>query len=240
LWSSENKNIMNKIGKNVVIAESAVFGENISIGNNVVIHENVVIKDHVYIWDNAVIGRNPMGVRTVKSKVEVRSEKTVIGSNTVIGCGVVLYAGTFLGERCLLGDNVVIRENNVLDNDVIIGPLSFIQKNCRIGAGTRMVQMSSLASGTMIGKNNFLSSSFCSVSDKTFGEFGYSDKMVGPKIGDNNLIGPDATIMDNIEIGNNNLIGAKALITKSIGDNSVYLGIPGKFIRKRYPDDQIP
>jgi UDP-3-O-[3-hydroxymyristoyl] glucosamine N-acyltransferase len=223
-------------GNNITINARSTIGKNVKLGNNVTIYENVVIDEDTVVWDNAVIGRVPMGVSTIYSKVEIKSDITKVGKGCVIGCGAVLYAGIKIGNCCLVGDNSVIRENSILEDNIIIGPVVFIQKNCKVGEKTRIIQQSSLASGTVIGKNNFISSGFTCVSDNTFGVGGYSDKKYGPKIGDNNLIGPNVTMLDNIEIGNDNLIGAKALITKTIGNNGVYFGIPGKFVRKRYEE----
>ncbi|MER2009548.1 MAG: acyltransferase [Psychrobacillus sp.] len=54
---------------------------------------------------------------------------------------------------------------------------------------------------------------------------------VGPiTIGDNVMIGQDTIIMPNIEIGSNVVIGAGSVVTKNIPDNSIYAGIPAKYI----------
>jgi acetyltransferase-like isoleucine patch superfamily enzyme len=127
----------------------------------------------------------------------------------------------------------VIRENSVFGNNILVGPQVFIQKNCKIGNKSRINQLSTLAPETIVGKNNFISSAFVCVSDNTFGVDGYSDKKIGPIIGDNNLIGPNVTVLDNLTIGNDNTIGAAALVTKNVGDNGVYMGVPAKFIRNR-------
>lgn len=50
-------------------------------------------------------------------------------------------------------------------------------------------------------------------------------------IGDNVYIGNNAIIMPGVAIGNNVIIGAGAIVTKSIPDNSVAVGIPAKVIK---------
>lgn len=50
------------------------------------------------------------------------------------------------------------------------------------------------------------------------------------EIGDNVHIGWNAIIMPNVSIGNNCVIGAGAVVTKSIPDNSVAVGVPAKVI----------
>jgi sugar O-acyltransferase (sialic acid O-acetyltransferase NeuD family) len=51
------------------------------------------------------------------------------------------------------------------------------------------------------------------------------------KIKKNTLIGIGAVILNNITIGENVIIGAGSVVTKDIPDNSVWYGVPAKFIR---------
>ena len=50
------------------------------------------------------------------------------------------------------------------------------------------------------------------------------------KVGNNVHIGTGATIMPGVTIGNNVIIGCNAVVTKSIPDNSVAVGVPAKVI----------
>ena len=51
-----------------------------------------------------------------------------------------------------------------------------------------------------------------------------------PTVGDNVFVGPGAKIFGDIHIGNNVAIGANAVVTKSVPDNAVVVGIPAKII----------
>jgi serine O-acetyltransferase len=53
-----------------------------------------------------------------------------------------------------------------------------------------------------------------------------------PSIGDNVSIGSGAKILGGIEIGNNVIIGANAVVTKSLPDNVLAIGIPAKIVTK--------
>ncbi|WP_342641261.1 gamma carbonic anhydrase family protein [Rhodoligotrophos ferricapiens] len=63
---------------------------------------------------------------------------------------------------------------------------------------------------------------------------GHKAILHGCTIGDNSLIGMNATILNGAKIGCNCLIGAGALIPegKVIPDNSLVLGMPGKVVRE--------
>jgi acetyltransferase-like isoleucine patch superfamily enzyme len=50
------------------------------------------------------------------------------------------------------------------------------------------------------------------------------------KVGDNTFIGLNTIILPGIKIGNNCIVGAGSIVTKNIPDNSVYAGVPAKYI----------
>lgn len=52
-------------------------------------------------------------------------------------------------------------------------------------------------------------------------------------IGDNTWIGSNVFILPGVNIGQNCVIGANAVVTKSIPDNSIFAGVPAKFIRMK-------
>ncbi len=63
---------------------------------------------------------------------------------------------------------------------------------------------------------------------------GHQAMLHGCTIGDNSLVGIGATILNNAVIGKNCLIGAHTLIPegKTIPDNSLMMGAPGKIVRE--------
>ncbi|MBQ3070256.1 MAG: acyltransferase [Tidjanibacter sp.] len=50
------------------------------------------------------------------------------------------------------------------------------------------------------------------------------------EIKDNCFIGMGVTILPNVTIGPNSIVGAGSLVTKDVQPNSVYAGVPAKFI----------
>jgi len=63
---------------------------------------------------------------------------------------------------------------------------------------------------------------------------GHKAMLHGCLIGENTLIGMNATVLNGAKIGKNCLIGAGALISenKEIPDNSLVMGMPGKIVRQ--------
>lgn len=220
------------VGANCCIDDTVTIGNNVTICNNVTIYGNVTIGDNTYIWDNVVIGKRPMGVSTNYRKVDVVQKPIVIGDNCVIACGAVIYSGATIGNNCLISEHAIVRENSVLEGDNIIGGSSLIQYGVRIGERTRILNSSIVSSNATIGKCNFISWGFRSVSYRSFGDNGYDEDMRGPIIGDNNNVGPNVVLLSDVVVGSNNIIGASALISKSIGDNGVFYGMPAKFVKE--------
>jgi carbonic anhydrase/acetyltransferase-like protein (isoleucine patch superfamily) len=68
---------------------------------------------------------------------------------------------------------------------------------------------------------------------------GHQAMLHGCTIGDNSLVGIGATILNHAVIGGNCLIGAHALITegKTIPDNSLVMGAPGRVVRQLSEDE---
>jgi acetyltransferase-like isoleucine patch superfamily enzyme len=54
-------------------------------------------------------------------------------------------------------------------------------------------------------------------------------------IGKYSSIGTNATILPDVKIGENVYIGAGSVVIKDIKDNSVIVGVPGKFLREFKP-----
>lgn len=50
------------------------------------------------------------------------------------------------------------------------------------------------------------------------------------KIGNNTFIGKNTIILPGVSIGNNCIVGSLSVVSSSIPDNSVYAGMPAKFI----------
>ncbi|MDA8962587.1 gamma carbonic anhydrase family protein [Pseudomonadales bacterium] len=68
---------------------------------------------------------------------------------------------------------------------------------------------------------------------------GHKAMLHGCSIGDNSLVGINAVILNGAKIGNYCLIGANALVTENtvIPDGVMFLGSPGKVVRKLSEDE---
>jgi len=121
----------------------------------------------------------------------------------------LIYGKVFIDEGVSLWPYSVIRSEMF---EVRIGKKTNIQDFVMIHVGN--------ASPTIIGEN-------CSIT--------HHCTIHGATIGNNCLIGINATIMDGVTIGNNCIVGGHTIVTEGsiIPDNSIVMGSPGKVVKTR-------
>jgi len=116
-----------------------------------------------------------------------------------------------------------------LDENVFVGPFVEIQKDVYIGRNTRIQSHSFICSQTTIGSNCFIGHGVMFVNDKFTGKKLNPNELLETIIGNNVLIGSNATILP-VRICDNVVIGAGSVVTKSITFPGVYAGNPAKLL----------
>lgn len=119
-------------------------------------------------------------------------------------------------------------------------PTLFIGENCEMGDMTHIVAHERVEIG-----NNVLIASKCFISDTNHGIYKEADQdspetppnqrklATKPvKIGDNVWIGENAVILAGAEIGDGCIIGANCVVRKTIPENCMVAGCPGRIIKK--------
>ncbi|MBA3045807.1 MAG: UDP-3-O-(3-hydroxymyristoyl)glucosamine N-acyltransferase [Euryarchaeota archaeon] len=182
------------------------------------IHPNSYIGPHVYI------GKSEIGEGSIiHANVSIYS-KVMIGKRVTVNSGTVIGADGFGYERNEDGD--LIKFPNVagvvIEDDVDIGSNTCIDRGTLdstfIGRGTKIDNLCHIAHNVIIGKN-------CSV---------IAQSMIGGSvvIEDYSWVAPSACIRDGITIGKNSVVGLGAVVTKSVGENQIVMGVPAKPIRE--------
>jgi carbonic anhydrase/acetyltransferase-like protein (isoleucine patch superfamily) len=126
---------------------------------------------------------------------------------------VVTFKGTHIIGDVKIAENSSVWYNAVIRGDrgpIIIGKNSNIQDNCVIHCSDTIT--------TIL---------------KDFVSVGHGAIVHGCEIGENVIIGMNATILNDAKIGNNSIVGAGSVVTegKEFPDKSLILGIPGKRVR---------
>lgn len=137
------------------------------------------------------------------------------GNNTTVVEPVNLYG-------CEIGD------------DCFIGPFVEIQKEVKIGNGTKVQSHSFICELVEIGSNCFISHGAKFVNDLfRLGRPAQGNRTLwkSTKIGNGVSIGTNATILP-VEICDNVVIGAGSVVTRDIHVSGIYAGNPARLIRK--------
>lgn len=153
------------------------------------------------------------------------------------------YIGSFSYINCLskngvnIGENVTIREfawlqlTSILSNPgdgIFIGDNTYIGPRCNLGAAASLVigERCQIGAGvSFIAENHSFDGH-----DEIFTQ-GVNRK--GIIIGNDCWIGNNAIILDGVTVGSGVVIGAGSVVTKSLPDNAIAVGVPAKIIRFR-------
>ena len=114
-----------------------------------------------------------------------------------------------------------------------------IPPRCEIGKGFLIGHANGILihDNVKIGKNcTLMHQCYIGIRERS----GISKENLRVIIGDGVLIGAGARILGPLEIGNECQIGMNAVLTSSIPDNSVVVGIPARIIKKVAPDTSAP
>jgi UDP-3-O-[3-hydroxymyristoyl] glucosamine N-acyltransferase len=194
------------------IEPSASFGINVIIGADTYIGHNVVIEDGVQIGDGSKILHNV-----------VISEGCQIGSNCLIKSGTVIGQRGFGFERDVNGipiefphyGKVVIGDYVEIGalNTIVAGALSdtVIEDHVKTDDHVHIAHNVRIRWGAFITACAEISGSV--------------------DIGEQAWVGPNCSVIDKASIGAKSFVGIGAVITKSVPENVVVAGNPGKVLR---------
>ncbi len=176
------------------------------------------------------VGRN---VIFGKSLTIRHPHKIHIGDNVVIDDYAVLDAKGADNQGIFIDDNVMIGRSTVIsckNGDIYIGENTNIAMNCFIQS----------AKEVNIGKN-VLFAAYCYVIGGGDHETKRTDIPIiaqgqtvkGITINDNCWIGAGVNIIDGVNVDSDSIVGAGAVVTKSVPEFSVAVGVPAKIVKLR-------
>jgi carbonic anhydrase/acetyltransferase-like protein (isoleucine patch superfamily) len=144
---------------------------------------------------------------------------------------------SFNGKTPKIVDSAFISEAAYVIGDVEIGDNSSVWPGAVIRADIGQIK---IGKNTVVEDNCVIHSgspTLPPVADVTIGDnviIGHGAVSNGHRIGNNVIIGMNATILHDVEIGDNSIIAAGCVVTEKmkIPDNSFVTGVPGKIKRK--------
>jgi phenylacetic acid degradation protein/carnitine operon protein CaiE len=123
-----------------------VIHESSFIHPQAVVTGNVTIGKNVYIGPGAAI-RGDFGKIIIEDGCNVQENCTIhmfpgvtvlLKENSHIGHGAIIHGAT-IGKNCMIGMNAVIMDNVILEDECIVGALSFVKADQHIAARSLLV-----------------------------------------------------------------------------------------------------
>lgn len=144
---------------------------------------------------------------------EVRGFTPKIGENCFIAENATIIGDTIIGDNCSIWFNTVLRGDV---NSIRIG------NNVNIQDGAVL--------HTLYNKSTIEIGDYVSV--------GHNVTIHGAKIENYALIGMGATVLDNVVVGEGAIVAAGALVLSNtiIEPNTIWAGVPAKFVKKVAPE----
>ena len=139
--------------------------------------------------------------------IEELQSKVKVGKNVFIAPNATLIGNITLGDNCSVWYGAILRADA---DKIIVGARTNIQDGVIFHTDPGVT--------ISVGQENII---------------GHGAIIHGCTIGDHNLIGIRATILNGAKVGNCCIIGAHALVTEDmvVPDYSMVLGVPGKVVK---------
>jgi acetyltransferase-like isoleucine patch superfamily enzyme len=160
--------------------------------------------------------------------------KISIGNNVVIDDNVVLDAKGTDNKGIVIGNGVFIGRNTILsckNGDIELEDNVNLGFNCEIFSGSSVKLSKSVlvaAYSYFIGGGHEFDRADVAVIEQ-------SRNSKGITIGEGVWVGAGVKVLDGTSVGQHSILGAGAVVSKSVPDYSVAVGIPAKVIKTRTP-----
>lgn len=168
----------------------------------------------------------------LRNKIKIQKNNTVtIGKDIGLSSCTIIVKG--VGNTLIIGNYSRLRHMTIeivgQNCTIEIGENCIIGHGCYLSAKEENIQLS-IGNDCMFSRNvNILTSDGHSI---------YQDaQRINPaqniKIGNHVWLADDVTILKGVAIGNGSIVGIHSLVTKTIPDNSIAVGIPAREIKSK-------
>ena len=179
-------------------------------GRNVVFGANIVLRHphKIEIGDNVIIDDNCL--------LDAKGR-----DNT----GIRIGAGVFLGRNSIL---------SCKNGDIVLGARVNIGFNCEVFSGSRVT----LGADTLVAAYCYFIGGDHNPQDIEASVTQQASQSHGIEIGQKCWFGAGVKVLDGITVGRNAIVGAGAVLTRSVPDYALAVGVPARVVRDRR--DQKP
>ncbi|HUU09803.1 MAG TPA: acetyltransferase [Phycisphaerae bacterium] len=128
--------------------------------------------------------------------------------------------------------------------ETIVHPTASVSRMSRLGPGTIVLQNATVASNVEVGRHVMILPNSVLSHDVVVGDFtclaGGVCVSGRVSIGRSCYLGTNCSVIDGVAVGDGCLIGMGSVILADVPAGSVYVGVPGRFLRPTCPDEGPP
>lgn len=157
----------------------------------------------------------------------------------MVGGWTIVVAGVRIGARSALGDGVLVRETAVLGEEVVVGHGVSVGRRTEISSGTRIQAGTRVGPRTHIGEDVMVGPNVVFIGDPTQGRGEPDDDSPGIRVGRRARIGTGAILSPPLQIGEEAVVGAGSFVRADVGDRTVVVGAPARFLRNVRDDELL-
>jgi len=152
--------------------------------------------------------------------------------DAMLRSGTIIYERSTFGDHFTTGHNAIIRENNTIGNDVVVGVDTYLGPGNIIGDHVK-IHTSCFLEGVTLKDNVIIAPHVVFTNDPYPPCKQCVEEVGGAIVGENTVIGANATILPGVRIGKNCLIGAGSVVTHDVEDEAVVVGNPARVIKHK-------
>lgn len=143
--------------------------------------------------------------------------------------GARLYAGSVFGADLFVGDGASIAEECVFGDRCVVGRNATVGPRVRLGSGVRIMDLSHITGGTVIGDDCFIGVGVVTCNDPRPLPYVYDPaRLRPPVIGNGVMIGSGVVLCPGVRLGDGVRVAAGAVVTRSVDAGDAVRAAAGK------------
>ena len=158
-----------------------------------------------------------------------------IGQFNVIGSNVKIGENVRIGNNCTIESGVIIGDRTVIRSNVELRANTVVGADCYIDSGVKSSGDNVIGNGVTL-RFDCIVARGCDIGDRSYicpqvmtNNLNHKQEPVGgAEIGEDCFIGTQVVLAAGIEITSNTTVGSCSMVTKSLSEAGVYIGIPAR------------
>lgn len=158
-----------------------------------------------------------------------------MGSFNTISAGAVITAGVVLGNFCVIEEEVVVGEGTRIRSFVELRKGTRVGRNCYIDSGVKSSGLNIIGDRVVL-RYDCIVARGCNIADDCYicpqvmtNNLDHKKNEVGgAHVGSGCFIGTQTVLAAGINIAAGSVVGACSMVTKTIGESGVYMGVPAR------------